>query len=45
MQMKLTPRGVKVAIKDARDKVAINQDGFYVAPGLSLFLETQETIL
>ena len=28
-------KGVKVALKDARDKAVISQDGFYVAPGLA----------
>jgi hypothetical protein len=27
-------RGIKVALKDARDMAVISQDGFYVAPGI-----------
>ena len=30
-------RGLKVALKDARDKAFISQDGFYVAPGKQIF--------
>jgi len=28
-------RGLKIALNDATDKPVINQDGFYIRPGIS----------
>ena len=33
-------RGFKVALSDARDKAVINQEGYYVAPGLKRLVQT-----
>ena len=35
-------RGLKVALKDARDKAFISQDGFYVAPGNNSTRKTEK---